>query len=111
MSSVHEGLPTVLIEALACGCQVVSTDCPSGPAEILENGKYGRLTSVGDDTALAEAIEATLDSPLPADRLIERANDFAPDAVIDEYEAFVHQYVEPATRESVETSPESPTTF
>jgi len=111
MSSIHEGLPTVLIEALAAGCQVVSTDCPSGPAEILNNGEYGRLTPVGDDTELAEAIEATLDSPLPADRLIERANDFAPDAVIDEYEAFVHQYVEPATRGPVETSPESPATF
>lgn len=111
MSSIHEGLPTVLIEALACGCQVVSTDCPSGPAEILDNGRYGRLTPVGDDTALAEAIEATLDSPLPADRLIERATDFAPAAVIDEYEAFIHQHVEPATSESVESRPDSPTAF
>ena len=95
MSSIHEGLPTVLIEALACGCQVVSTDCPSGPAEILNSGEYGRLTSVGDDAALADAIEATLESPISRDRLIERANDFAPDAVIDEYETFIHQHVDP----------------
>jgi len=111
MSSIHEGLPTVLIEALACGCQVVSTDCPSGPAEILHNGEYGRLTPVGDDSALAAAIEATLESPLPPDKLVERAHDFAPDAVIDEYETFVHQYVEPSTRESIEPNAESPVAF
>lgn len=99
MSSVHEGLPTVLIEALACGCQVVSTDCPSGPAEILANGKYGRLTTVGDDAELATAIEATLDSPQPVEMLIERAHDFAPEAVIDDYESFIQQYVAPAERE------------
>ncbi|MFU1783389.1 glycosyltransferase [Haloarcula japonica] len=111
MSSIHEGLPTVLIEALACGCQVVSTDCPSGPAEILDDGEYGRLTPVGDDTALADAIEATLESPISTDRLIERANDFAPDAVIDEYEAFVHQYVEPETRAPIAANADSPVGF
>ncbi|MDT3435760.1 glycosyltransferase [Haloarcula sp. 1CSR25-25] len=111
MSSIHEGLPTVLIEALACGCQVVATDCPSGPAEILNNGEYGRLTPVGDDAALADAIEATLESPLSGERLIKRANDFAPDAVIDEYETFIHQYVKPATREPDETGAESPVAF
>ena len=63
MSSVHEGLPTVLIEALACGCPVVSTDCPSGPYEILAGGEVGPLVPVGDDTAIAEAICATLEQP------------------------------------------------
>ena len=93
MSSIHEGLPTVLIEALACGCPVVSTDCPSGPAEILEGGEYGPLVEVDDDEGLATAIQATLDDPLPSDVLIERANDFAPAAVIDRYEAFIQNYV------------------
>ena len=60
LSSVNEGLSSVLIEALACGCPVVSTDCPGGPAEILENGRYGRLTPVGDPEAMAEAILQTL---------------------------------------------------
>jgi len=56
LSSKWEGLPTVLIEALALGTSVVSTDCPSGPAEILENGKWGRLVPVGDVPAMATAI-------------------------------------------------------
>ncbi len=62
-SSLKEGLSNVIIEALACGCFVVSTDCPGGPAEILENGRYGRLAPVGDAAALAQAILQTLDEP------------------------------------------------
>jgi glycosyltransferase involved in cell wall biosynthesis len=56
LSSAWEGLPTVLIEAMAFGTPVVSTDCESGPSEILAVGKYGYLTPVGDSEALAEAI-------------------------------------------------------
>ncbi len=56
LSSHWEGLPTVLIEAMAVGTPVVSTDCESGPAEILDGGKYGSLTPVGDSQSLAEAI-------------------------------------------------------
>ena len=63
LSSSWEGLPTVLIEALACGCPIVSTDCQSGPAEILAGGKWGRLTPVGDVDAMALALEASLSEP------------------------------------------------
>ena len=86
LSSAWEGLPTVIIEALACGCPVVSTDCPSGPAEILAGGTYGTLVPVGDDAALARAICDTLDDPPHRERLIERAQFFSADRAVEQYE-------------------------
>jgi glycosyltransferase involved in cell wall biosynthesis len=85
LSSAWEGLPGVLIEALACGCPIVSTDCPSGPSEILDGGKYGRLVPIGDDAAMAAAINATLDAPPARDALRARAEDFSADRAIDRY--------------------------
>ena len=83
LSSRWEGLPTVLIEALGCGCPVVSTDCPSGPAEILDRGRFGQLVPVGDEAALAAAIENVLDSPLPREALRKRAQVFSTEQVTD----------------------------
>jgi glycosyltransferase involved in cell wall biosynthesis len=76
LSSDFEGLPTVLIEALACGCPVVSTDCPSGPREILEDGRWGPLVPVGDAEALADAMVRTLTHPPERCRLKERSKAF-----------------------------------
>ena len=86
LSSAWEGLPNVLIEALACGCPVISTDCPGGSAEILEEGRIGRLVPVGDVAAMSQAIAATLDSPPPKDMLLARARDFSYDTAICDYE-------------------------
>lgn len=61
LSSRWEGLPTVLIEALYCGRPIIATDCPSGPGEILQNGRYGQLVPVGDVSALVSAINKVLD--------------------------------------------------
>ena len=85
LSSAWEGLSNVIIEALACGCPVVSTDCPSGPAELLGRGAYGALVPVGDDTALAQALLATLDNPPPRDRLLDRARQFSVTRAAEHY--------------------------
>jgi len=77
LSSAHEGFGNVLVEAMACGTPVVSTDCPSGPAEILDFGRYGPLVPVGDAVALAEGIEAMIDNPTPPHILKRRAQEFS----------------------------------
>ena len=84
LSSLWEGLPNSLVEALACGCPVVSTDCPSGPREILDGGKYGHLVPVGDAEALARAIESVLSGDTrkpPADWLRQ----FELDYIVEQY--------------------------
>lgn len=85
LTSLYEGLPGALIQALACGCPVVSTDCPGGSAEILENGKYGRLVPVQHDDELADAIRSTLDLPPDRQRPKERAAAFSTENAARKY--------------------------
>jgi glycosyltransferase involved in cell wall biosynthesis len=85
LSSRYEGLPGVLIQAMACGAPVVATNCPSGPEEILEQGELGELVPVGDHVNLAAAIQRELDrtrQSIPLSRLAP----FTQDTVISKYE-------------------------
>ena len=85
LSSTGEGLPTVIIEALAVGTPVVSTDCPSGPREILCDGQFGRLVPVGDEMALANAMAESLVATHDTAALKARAQDFSIDKATDRY--------------------------
>ena len=85
LCSRREGSPNALIEALAVGTPVVATDCPSGPGEILDHGRIGRLVSVGDVEGLAGAMKATLDRPPDPDRLRDAVRPFGMAAGIEAY--------------------------
>lgn len=89
LASRVEGLSNAIVEALACGCPVVSTDCPHGPAEVLQHGDYGRLVPVGDEVGLANAIMVTLREPPNCERLRQRAADFSVDRAVERYLDFL----------------------
>ena len=98
LSSRHEGLPGVLIQALACGCPCVSTDCPAGPAEILQDGEFGPLVPVGDETALADAMARVLDKPPDPERLKEHGASFSEWRAAAAYEDVISSVVRPDGR-------------
>jgi glycosyltransferase involved in cell wall biosynthesis len=93
MTSSHEGFGNVLVEALACGTPVVSTNCDYGPSEILDNGKYGKLVPVGDSDALAEAMLSTLDNPPDAGTLRARGYEFTVEKAVSQYLALFDKVV------------------
>jgi glycosyltransferase involved in cell wall biosynthesis len=85
MSSQFEGFGNVLVEALACGTPVVSTDCPHGPAEILERGKFGELVACGDSEAMANAVCRALSGRRDQDSLRERGLSFSVETCAQSY--------------------------
>ena len=90
LASLQEGFGNVIIEAMACGAPVVSTDCPAGPGEIIENMKNGILVPVGDEKSMANAILKVLHDPVLAEKLStagrERAEFFSVAKSVGEYE-------------------------
>ncbi|HBT83962.1 MAG TPA: glycosyl transferase [Desulfuromonas sp.] len=91
LSSRHEGLPNVLIQAMALGTAVIATDCPSGPAEILDQGNFGPLVAIGDTDAMAAAMVSLLTCPPSAAskmRLMERAANYHVDRILQDYLRF-----------------------
>lgn len=98
LPSRWEGLGNVVIEALACGCPVVATDCNFGPREILEGGRFGYLSAVNDPAALSAAILAALNEPLTSHRkspifLRQRANYFSREASVEGYKSVFQKVI------------------
>jgi glycosyltransferase involved in cell wall biosynthesis len=95
LSSLWEGFGAVIVEAMACGAAVVAFDCPSGPSEILEGGRYGVLVPPDDAEALSEALGRVLSDAELRRELSEhsrrRAQDFAPRVTVPQWEALLRQ--------------------
>lgn len=85
LSSRVEGMPNVLVEALMGGCTVVAKDCPTGPRELLQEGRYGYLVKPQDAKALADGIGQALDHPLPPTRTAEAILPFRQQTVLDRH--------------------------
>ena len=85
LSSRVEGLPNVLVEAMMCGCTPVSTDCPTGPRELLQDGKYGYIVPVDDYKKLAKAKINAIKTPIEKERLQEAVKPFEEKTVIESH--------------------------
>ncbi|RYY06400.1 MAG: glycosyltransferase, partial [Alphaproteobacteria bacterium] len=85
LSSRLEGMPNVLVEAMACGCTVVAVDCPTGPRELLDDGRFGYLVPMEDPAALANGIVRALASPIDPATLDDALSPFAAERVIADH--------------------------
>lgn len=91
LSSSIEGFPNVLLEALSHGINIVSTDCPSGPREILEDGLFGRLVAIDNPKDFSEAMVTALKNPYPVEHLQARASCFSKEKTILQYQALLFE--------------------
>lgn len=100
LPSDYEGFGNVLVEAMACGVQVISTDCPHGPAEILAGGVYGQLVRPGNRSSLEEAIRRSLEGTFRVDPdvLVKRAGDFDLETATTSYLSIVTRVVKQANK-------------
>ncbi|MHA1540294.1 MAG: glycosyltransferase, partial [Alphaproteobacteria bacterium] len=90
LSSLWEGFGNVIVESFSVGCPVVSMNCPSGPAEIFENGKYGTLVEQRTKEALAKAITSALSQKRQARKTLKkRAKDFTAEKIVQKYLALI----------------------
>jgi glycosyltransferase involved in cell wall biosynthesis len=87
LSSYAEGLPNVLVEAIACGCTPVATDCPTGPREVLNGGQYGYLIPMRDPEAMATAIQKALQQPMSLEQRSEAIKPFTEEQVIRRHQS------------------------
>lgn len=97
LCSRYEGLPLVLLEALTCGVPAVAMDCPAGPREILDGGRYGNLVPDGDETAMTEAIARLLRDPNLRTRYAElgreRAKHYSAERILPQWEALFQEII------------------
>lgn len=85
LTSICEGAPVALMEAMGAGIPSVATDCPSGPSEILQQGSLGYLAGVADDAAVAEGIKQMLDNPPARETLLQAAQRYTLDESVNQY--------------------------
>lgn len=91
MSSSYEGGPSAMLQAMACGCKIVSTDAPYGPAEFLEHGKQGRLVPVGDADSFAAAVLSSLKQTPDSVSRAESLRRFDPEFIVGEYLDYLYE--------------------
>ncbi len=96
LSSSWEGMSNSLLEAMACGCPVVATRCPTGTIEVLADGEYGPLVEIENDEALADAMRCRLDQPRQSARLMARAQDYDLFRALDAYTHLLVSEARPA---------------